>query len=257
VRELTDAFFKAHPEIIIGLVLTSILAALTLGIRLWQNRHATPHGVLPLRLEATDGLLLLAVPALVFLNFGGVTFVASTLLVSLILWQYRTGSSWTYLRTSLPQLILFLGLGLWAALALYFPLQICAGLIESAFRAAGWELPVQPAVQLFLDAPDLLTVLPVLGLALIGAPLAEEFLFRGIVYPGLRGYLPKILAAIVTGLLFAGLHWHIVSFLPLFLLSCVLCYAFEQRGSLWLCVSIHFWFNTLSAGLLLLAKFYS
>lgn len=57
-----------------------------------------------------------------------------------------------------------------------------------------------------LDTPGLPhTVITVL--ALVGAPLMEEFVFRGAFFAALAGRWGAVAAGIVTTLLFAALHW--------------------------------------------------
>ncbi|HUC95860.1 MAG TPA: type II CAAX endopeptidase family protein [Candidatus Saccharimonadia bacterium] len=78
-------------------------------------------------------------------------------------------------------------------------------------------------------------------------PIAEEILFRGFLYTGLKQKLNKILAALITSIAFAAPHlfetnssllW--VAGLDTFILSMVLVYVREKTGRLWAGMGIHF-----------------
>jgi membrane protease YdiL (CAAX protease family) len=75
------------------------------------------------------------------------------------------------------------------------------------------------------------------------APLAEEMLFRGILYPTLKQSGFPRAAWWVTSLLFAGAHFNKLSFLPLAIFSVVLIYLYEKTGSLWASITAHGVFN--------------
>jgi membrane protease YdiL (CAAX protease family) len=77
-------------------------------------------------------------------------------------------------------------------------------------------------------------------------PIAEEILFRGFLYTGLKTKLPKVAAAILVSLIFASLHllegsngllW--VAGLDIFILSLALVYVREKTGKLWASMGIH------------------
>jgi membrane protease YdiL (CAAX protease family) len=83
------------------------------------------------------------------------------------------------------------------------------------------------------------------------APLYEEILFRGILFPKLIQKAGLTNALIITSLLFAGLHFHLPALLPLFSLSMLLSLVYWWSGSLWNCIAIHILFNAGSIALLL------
>jgi membrane protease YdiL (CAAX protease family) len=92
-------------------------------------------------------------------------------------------------------------------------------------------------------------------LAVLIAPVAEEMMFRGILYPSIKqGGFPRT-ALWVTSLLFAAMHFNTLSFVPLTLFSLVLIFLYEKTGSLWASITAHSLFNftnfvlaTLAAG---------
>jgi membrane protease YdiL (CAAX protease family) len=79
--------------------------------------------------------------------------------------------------------------------------------------------------------------------AIVLAPVAEETLFRGILYAAIKqaGY-PK-LAVWLTSLAFAGVHGHAPSFLSLLLLALLLIWIYESTQNLLAPILAHAGFN--------------
>src|SRR5204863_1624226 len=67
---------------------------------------------------------------------------------------------------------------------------------------------------------------------IILAPVAEEMLFRGIAYTWLKQRGFRLLAVLVTSILFAAMHVDVVRFVPLFVLSIFLIFLYEKTGNL-------------------------
>ncbi len=94
-----------------------------------------------------------------------------------------------------------------------------------------------------------------LGVAFLGLvilpPLAEEIMFRGFLYTGLRSRLPVIVSMLLTSVLFGVVHLQWGSDQPLlwvaaidtFVLSLVLVYLRESRHSLWPAIFLHMFKN--------------
>jgi membrane protease YdiL (CAAX protease family) len=87
-------------------------------------------------------------------------------------------------------------------------------------------------------------------LTILLAPMAEEILFRGILYPWIKqaGY-PR-LAWWGSALLFAALHMNLVSFVPLTLLALVLAALYERTDNLIAPISTHALFNCVNLAFL-------
>jgi membrane protease YdiL (CAAX protease family) len=79
--------------------------------------------------------------------------------------------------------------------------------------------------------------------AVLAAPVVEEILFRGILYPTLKRTRKPWLAAISTSLLFGAFHLNLMSFLPLSIFSLLLIYLYEKNGSLLPSILAHATFN--------------
>jgi membrane protease YdiL (CAAX protease family) len=151
--------------------------------------------------------------------------------------------------------LLVLGGGLTAAL--YLPLQGMALFSEWLCRAGGFPMEEQPAVTMFADAKGHGEIAFLLVYAVVAAPLSEEILFRGFLQPLLKGSLGRGAALGISAMVFAALHVHLPSFLPLCLLGLVLGAVYERSGSLPLCMSLHAWFNAVTASLLIAVKYLS
>ena len=86
--------------------------------------------------------------------------------------------------------------------------------------------------------------------AVIGAPISEELLFRGLIFGGLSrwGFWP---AAVLSGLLFSGVHLDLGSLVPFFIIGVALAWLFWRRGNLLDAIAFHVLFNAASFALLL------
>lgn len=110
----------------------------------------------------------------------------------------------------------------------------------------------QETVEAFQKA-DGLGLKVLMGIAaVIVAPIVEETVFRGFVYGVIKRYTDGYFAAIVSALLFAIVHLHVGSLVPLFMLALGLCLAYERTGSLLVPMWMHAIFNGTSTALILL-----
>jgi hypothetical protein len=80
-------------------------------------------------------------------------------------------------------------------------------------------------------------------LAVCIAPVAEEMLFRGIIYPTIKQSGFPRAAVWVTSVFFALVHFNLLSLLPLALFSMVLIFLYEKTGSLLAPIAAHSTFN--------------
>lgn len=104
-------------------------------------------------------------------------------------------------------------------------------------------LQEQEAVRLLRGVEVLLDRL-VLGFAtIILAPLGEEIMFRGILYPAIKARGFPHLALWGTAALFAVIHLNLPTLLPLMFLAIVLTLLYEQTNNLLACVLAHGLFN--------------
>ncbi len=82
--------------------------------------------------------------------------------------------------------------------------------------------------------------------AMVFAPVQEEFIFRGYIYGVARRYLGPGAGIVISAALFAGIHLHAPSFGGLFVLAVCLALAYEWTGSIFVPITMHALFNSLS-----------
>jgi membrane protease YdiL (CAAX protease family) len=105
--------------------------------------------------------------------------------------------------------------------------------------------PVEAPQQIAFEGHPSVLVLVFTGIgAVILAPIAEESLFRGIVYQGFRSRMSVITAGVLSGVLFGLVHVYPLLWLPIGALGYILAMALERRGSLLPCIVGHALFNT-------------
>ncbi len=90
-----------------------------------------------------------------------------------------------------------------------------------------------------------------IGLILYGivAPIAEEILFRGIIYNYMKRMFKLNMAIIMSSLLFGIYHGDYIQGIYGFILGCIIAYAYEYFGSFYVPVAIHIGCNLLAYSL--------
>ncbi|MFI9629242.1 lysostaphin resistance A-like protein [Streptomyces sp. NPDC052042] len=83
----------------------------------------------------------------------------------------------------------------------------------------------------------------VLLLTLVVAPVAEEMLVRGLLYPLLRRRTGVIASVLVTAATFSVLHGNAVQAASTLPLAVLLALVYERTRALWPCVLVHLGFN--------------
>ncbi len=117
-------------------------------------------------------------------------------------------------------------------------------------QRAGVEAAPQPILEvLAADHPPALRLL-LFALAVGFVPVIEEALFRGIAQPLAARRLGMSLAVVLVAAVFALLHRHPVTFVPLFVLAVVLSVGYLRTGSLVTPTVAHALFNAVNLGVL-------
>jgi len=111
--------------------------------------------------------------------------------------------------------------------------------------------PVQDVTRIISDSSSLTTRIYFALLAVVIAPAVEEMLFRGILLPAFTRSMGVRPAIAVVSVLFALVHGHLPSAVPLFMLSVSLCLAYLYRGSLITSIAMHSFFNSLTIAVIL------
>lgn len=79
------------------------------------------------------------------------------------------------------------------------------------------------------------------------APLYEELLFRGMLYPAVRKYLGPTGGAIVAGLIFGLVHWDLWRTIPIAIGGTLFCYIYEKTDSILVTALAHGTWNGIMA----------
>lgn len=101
----------------------------------------------------------------------------------------------------------------------------------------------QEVVKAFAEADDPAMLGMLVVLAVVVAPLTEEILFRGYLYPVSKRFIGRWPAMIFGALVFAAIHNNAQALVPLFALAILLTLAYEFTGSIWAPIGIHTLFN--------------
>jgi membrane protease YdiL (CAAX protease family) len=115
----------------------------------------------------------------------------------------------------------------------------------------GGESSKQEIVDLFNNSSTIQQRVMIIVLAVVVAPISEEFIFRFFIYGVLRRYFGIAVALLFNSLLFAAAHTHLPSVAPLFVLGACFTLAYEWSGSILVNMAMHALFN--AAQLFLLA----
>jgi membrane protease YdiL (CAAX protease family) len=124
--------------------------------------------------------------------------------------------------------------------------------------ACGWLLTrlgmpptEEAAVELIANAKSVWFRVYLGGFAVVLAPVAEEFIFRGMLFPFLQRLGLRWLAWFGVSALFALIHYNAVSFLPLLALALALTWLYEKTDNLLAPITAHALFNAINLVLLL------
>ena len=135
------------------------------------------------------------------------------------------------------------------------PLMIIAAYLVAAAAVQLYALSVTSAGLEFLE-PDAQIpeglfessiAVAATGIAVVaGAPIAEEVLFRGFLFGGLRSKLPFWPAALLSGFIFSLAHADPGFILPFTAIGAILAYTYERSRTLVTPIGVHLLFNSVS-----------
>lgn len=127
-------------------------------------------------------------------------------------------------------------------------------LSELTMVKAGWQVKSQEAVDLLMGAPLWPTGIYLGFFAVVVAPVAEEFIFRGVLFPFVKQLGWPKLAWFGVSFLFALVHGTAAIFIPLFVLALALTWVYEKTGNLLAPIVVHSLFNSANLVILLMQK---
>jgi membrane protease YdiL (CAAX protease family) len=121
------------------------------------------------------------------------------------------------------------------------------GLLQSAsmdlISRLHFKPPAQEAVVTLQDATALSTRAYLIAFYVSIGPLAEEILFRGILYPAIKQAGYRRVALWSTSIAFAAIHFNLPVFLPLLVLGMISVFLYEKTNNLLASVTLHSTFN--------------
>src|SRR2546430_2877381 len=122
------------------------------------------------------------------------------------------------------------------------PLILLAeALTQNAFGSGSSR---QEIVDLFNSSRTIGQRVGIIVLAVVVAPISEEFIFRFFLYGVVRRYFGIAIGLVFNSLLFAAAHTHLPSAAPLFVLGGCFTLAYEWSGSILVSMAMHSLFNS-------------
>jgi len=152
-------------------------------------------------------------------------------------------------RNKLPQK---LGLSVLLYLAALPLLWFYTLLYQIFLDQLGHSFYLQDVTHIFLMPLPWALKTTVILAAIVAAPIFEEIVFRGILFPWLARRIGLGPGIALVSICFASMHLHLPSLLPLFIFSALLCLAYTRTRSLWVPIGMHALFNSLTLILLTL-----
>lgn len=238
--------------------LAIIIMTAALALALWQKAQDTlpflldPGAAPPARVALSDGLiaamLFFVLQHLVAMLVGGAPGSLSTAtlafavaggtvyaLVRYLYWRHRTaGIPVIFSRQSAGWA------GAWASAVHALPAALAACAFGAFYMWLLRDTPWWPR-----HAPRGLQL--VLPLTVLAAPLFEEFIFRGLIFGGLRRLGNALPAAAASAALFAIVH-PALSMAPVFVLGICTAWAYERSKSLLAPMLVHAAYNAMVVG---------
>lgn len=175
--------------------------------------------------------------------------IATILEMAVLMWfvgyaARRAGASWRDVGVAKPTGWAPLAIGLAAGFIIYYLVGFCDYIVSLIGGIRPNEHPVVAIVNEARNWKQMILPLVLSGLVV---PLGEEVFFRGFAYPVLRNRIGVWPAIILTGLVFALLHFDVFGLLALTAAGIALTFLYERTGSLWSVVIAHGVWNVLVA----------
>ena len=220
------------------LVLLSLIAGVLLAAIV--NQLARPH------LTQNGSALLTLVITVLGFQGTALIWVHFFLMKHDVTW----GEAFGFSRRNYLQCLATAAAALPIALAGMFLLGLVSDTaLRAAYERVHWrwlEPEMQPAVQLLQKQwPAHLIAIQAL-VAIVIAPVAEEILFRGILYTTIKQRGHQVAAIWVTSTLFALIHFYPVGFLSLIFLAVMLVVLYERTKNLLASILLHALFNAVN-----------
>jgi membrane protease YdiL (CAAX protease family) len=176
--------------------------------------------------------------------------ILGPILLSLAFRGFKLGSVFGVDRMPVGRSLL-LGISL---LISALPMVFVVDYVASILLKVNTTTDTQEVIRIFENASTVAQRIPIILLAVVIAPVAEELAFRGYLYGVIKRYFGAVPALLLSGILFALIHLNLPSFFPLLVLASVFALAYELSGSLLVPMTMHALFNALSLILVLVEQ---
>jgi hypothetical protein len=196
-------------------------------------------GVAAVAATSLDGLGATSSDAATLLRLGLLAVGYALPIAIAVVWAKRQGYS-------APAAFGVRGFRIMVGLALAFLAAVVARIVAfvylAVFQLLAGSIPDVPDVtRLFTQAP--IGIAATIALTVFIAPLAEELLFRGVIFPGLRDVLGRSAGIGISAALFALFHFSAELAVPYLVLGVLLALVVERTRSVWPAVIGHALFN--------------
>ena len=181
------------------------------------------------------------------LSFSLVTQLG-VVLAALVLLRLRHGNTGIGLGTSTipPRRAALYALAFYVgAIPIFLASAQLWGMFLSALQI---DITEQDVVRQFMGMDNRGLEAAFVVIAVAGAPLTEELIFRGVFLPTLARQLGVWHAAAAVSLIFALVHLHLPTLLPLFVISFAFSVGYILTGSILVPILMHALFNGVSLG---------
>jgi membrane protease YdiL (CAAX protease family) len=262
-------FFTTHPTPHVAALLGSVAATLALLLvalfllhRPWPLERFIRNSII-LFISVYGGFLLIYLIGRIQGSPSGAPHPTAQVILSIASFQgavlllvhfflreheigWREGFGFSKRATRSAALGLLAGI---AAVPIGWGLQTATGLVLKYFNVG---LPEQEAVHLLRSSHGILPRAVMGFAAIVVAPIAEEILFRGLLYPAIKhaGYPRAALWG--SALLFAAIHLNLATFVPLAALAIGLTWLYEKTDNLLAPITAHSLFNAANFAMLFL-----
>lgn len=200
--------------------------------------------------EPTDATLN---PAVMAANIA-FQFVLAGMMVALVCWRVNV-VTWLGLRWPNWVWVALIAPGAVLSMWLLFGVLQLSGYMKW-MESLGVET-VQNTVKLLQESKDPMLIGLMVIAAVIAAPICEEIVFRGYLYPVMKRFVGMWPATICSAFIFAAAHGNLTALLPLFVFGGLLVVIYEKTGSLWAPIAVHFCFNGATVVLQLAARYFN
>ena len=171
-------------------------------------------------------------------------------LIGIFLWQHQVG--WRdFFGLRDPKLLRALGLAVVAVVVLLPVLWTVQAASEKVLDLLHFKPQTEEAVKLVEEASSVSVKIYMGVFAVVLAPVAEEFIFRGMLFPFVKQLGWPRLAWFGVSAFFALIHMDVATFLPLFALALALTWLYVKTDNLLAPIAAHALFNAVNLIVLL------